>query len=357
MCCAYHISTSTPHATLPTSHNHLHLPPQRSASTSTLAVAAARGTNHSMVKRGRARAQKVARMSAPIVAKPKKVVTKQTRRWSAPPKLTTTPSPTLTEPRRSKRLRNARQKMTNYLQVIPNDVTATIVEEVIKNAGQREALKSVLVLPRLAIGEALHVISEGTGGQFNTVGTKAYKNLTTLMRIIGDQVNTLKFKDKLITKTYSKIVKSHCPNISKLSIDLGIRFSGWTSNPEHACNGINSMLNAVTNGSNQLREFHLTVMELSKFHINLLSNHVMNVNTFILHYNITTTNVPIDAWQNLWKSAGANNVALKKIVISHSSLLSDAEHPSWLCLNYAKLHCPKIKIIAVYRGHEKCLNL
>lgn len=250
-------------------------------------------------------------------------------------------------PRRSARLRNAGKPKTSYFDTIPVHVAAIIAEKAMIDAGQRKAVPVALALPNDAVAYALGTITEGTDGVFQTIGEKAYKDLKSLLCSIGKSVRKLKFKEKKITKKYSKLVKAHCPNVEKLSVEIGPDVNGMIYNPKLYSNRVDYMLKALTHNKPQLNEFHLSVHVLLQYHLSLLMINVQKVNTIVLEFDSVANDLYDLFWLCLWEAAGEGDSRLKKIILINPELKSTLEpgrEPIWLCLANTKVLCPELKI-------------
>lgn len=257
--------------------------------------------------------------------------------------------------RRSSRLRNSRRKKTSYLDILPTDVAVIICEQVLDDTDQREAISLALALPSNALAEILGTLSEGTDGIFNTVGKEAHKDLNTLMRTVGRSVHTLKFKDKWVTKGYLKTVKTHCPNVATLSVDLAL-FTGPHSNPEVVCESVDLILKSVTHGSKQLEEFHLRIGSLSRAYLDMFGRYAGKMNTIVLQFRSVSINALYECWEKLWSELAADGAVLRKVVLMTYQLQCVEWVKSRLCLDYAKQHCPNVEVVMRAEGEEIILT-
>lgn len=222
------------------------------------------------------------------------------------------------------------------------DVGATLVELALSSGRQSEALKTALSLPRDAVSQVIRTLREGRRGYFNTIGTKAYKQLNLLLRDVGTSVHTLSFDDKLVTKAYSKIVRTHCPNIQVLSVRWGCFFANWRVPAERSSSGIDAMLTAMTTGKKKLPELRFKVWDLGRAHMQTLSRHIKNVICVVLDWDFFG-GVTKDNFEQLWIAAGKQNVAIKKIVLRPPKSCED----DLIHFQSISVHCPKVKVLII----------
>ncbi len=266
------------------------------------------------------------------------------------PRMSAPVSKVLTPLRRSSRIQKARTRATSYFDAIPVDVVGTLVKKVFESSSPRDSLKTALAMPREGVAQVIRTIEEGNQSEFNTVGTQAYKQLNLLLRDVGYAVRKLKFEDKLVTKAYAKIVRTHCPNVEVLSVSFSLAFGLWRIPAERCVPGVDTMVEALTSGGKKLPVLQLKLGNLTRSYMRMLVKHVKNVRCLVLDW-VSFDDVSNDCFQELWNAVGRDNVAIRKVVLNPPRNLRDER----MALGFAREHCPKVDIAIVIDG--ECVML